>query len=436
MAPVSVAPVAPAAVAAVVVHDHCTDKPRILLIGPGQSYRLAPYLRAADALAVELLVVSDSRFSLTLEVAEGIQVDFNQPTKAIEHIRTITLDSPVAGVVATDDSAVELAALIAQALNLPTNPVAAARFSRRKDLARQRLQWAGVDVPDHWRLDLSSDLPSQLAPLPYPLVLKPISLSASRGVIRVDNPEEALDACDVIANIIAPLETERERKTLLAERYLAGREVALEAFLHQGKLIPLALFDKPDPLTGPYFEETYYITPSRLPTPLQQQIEQTVELACKAYGLQQGPVHAELRITQDRTWILEVASRTIGGECSRVLDQLLGQPLEQLVLTAAQGLPISIKRQRGAAGVLMIPTPRAGVLRHINGEERIRELPHIRDIRLSVEPGQVIETLPWAAGYLGFIYSAAETPAKVEQALRLAHAQLEIVIDPLLSVGT
>lgn len=406
---------------------------RLLLVSQGQSYRLAPYLKAAERLGVSLTVVTDSRFSLTLEVARGIQGDFADPGALLDSITTRAGTTPFSGVVATDDSTVELAARIAARLKLPGNSLASATFSHRKDLARSRLQAAGLPVPEHWRLDLTREIAPQLQGLAYPVVLKPISLSASRGVIRADDPAAAAEACRTIARIVAPSSTPVERQTLLIERYLPGQEVALEGLLQGGALIPLALFDKPDPLTGPCFEETYYITPSRLPGAIQRRIEQTVAATCLAYGLHQGPVHAELRIDGDQVWILEVASRTIGGECSRSLDTVLARPLEEYVLASAMGNPLKVEARSGAAGVLMIPTPRAGVLRRIRGVTGIRRLPHITGIRISIEPGQVVERLPQASGYLGFIYSEADTPEAAEQALRRAHEMLEITIDPLLN---
>lgn len=406
---------------------------RLLLISPGQSYRLAPYLKAAERLGVSLTIVSDSRYSLTREVADGIQGDFTEPSALLDAIIAQAQTTPFSGVVASDDSTVELAARIATRLGLPTNSIASATLSHRKDLARRQLQAAGLPVPEHWQLDLAREIAPQLQGLPYPVVLKPVSLSASRGVIRANDPDEAAQACRTIARIIAPLSNPIERQTLLIECYLPGQEVALEGLLQQGVFTPLALFDKPDPLTGPYFEETYYITPSRLPDAIQQRIRQTVADACRIYGLHQGPVHAELRIDGNQVWILEIASRTIGGECSRSLDAVLARPLEEYVLAAAMGNPLPVERRSGASGVLMIPIPRAGVLRRINGVQEIRTLPHITDIRISMESGQVVETLPEASSYLGFIYSTADTPQAAEQALRNAHRALDITIDPLLN---
>ncbi|MCP4994614.1 MAG: ATP-grasp domain-containing protein [Gammaproteobacteria bacterium] len=408
----------------------------LLLVTPPQSYRLAAYLQAASSLGAKLTIASDGRHSLIKELADGIQIDFSDTHNSLQKIITAAQLTPFDGVVASDDATVELAAEVALALGLPFNSTASARLTRRKDLARQVLRSSGVPVPDHWLIDLESPLQPQLGLSAYPLVLKPISLSASRGVIRVDNIEEAVDACEVIRKIIADQPDPEERQTILAEAYLDGVEVALEGFLHQGRFESLALFDKPDPLTGPYFEETYYVTPSRLPSQIQGLIEQTVADACLVYGLQQGPVHAELRVNLERgkVWILEVAGRTIGGECGRALDAGLSQPLEKMVLASAMGESLAVKRDPGAAGVLMIPIPRPGVLRRVGGQAAALDVDGITDLRVTAPAGHELKTLPDASSYLGFIFARGERPEQVEQALRRAHGLLDIQIDPLLSL--
>ena len=404
---------------------------RALLITSPQSYRLTAYLEAAADLGVELVVASNGKHSLTREVAQGIFIDPDDASAAVADIAAAARDKPFSAAVATDDATVELAARIAGDLGLSFNSIESARLSRRKDLARQRLRSEEVPVPDYWCLDLDRALPPQLENLPYPLVLKPVSLSASRGVIRVDSAEEAFSAIDTIRRITASLIDEKERLTILAESYIPGREVAFEGLLIGGELQRLALFDKPDPLTGPYFEETYYITPSRLPAEIQTRITSIVSRACAAYGLNQGPVHAELRLNEEGMWILEVAARTIGGECSRMLDTVLARPLETYILAASLGTPVPVKHKPGASGVLMIPVPAAGVLRRVEGEAEAARTAGVTGLRITVEPGHVLERLPEASGYLGFIFAAADTPAQVETSLRQAHAKLRFRIDPL-----
>ncbi len=406
--------------------------PRLLLLSPPQSYRIAAYLDAAKELGIELVLASDGKHSLTHEVANGIHIDFADREQSIETVRSAHVDSPFAGIVATDDATVELAALIAEALGLVYNSPESARLTRRKDLARRRLAEAGVAAPGFRVISLEESLAPQLVDLNWPQVFKPVSLSASTGVIRVDDPAAARTAIGIIAELIAPLPDGDERRLILAEDYIPGEEVAVEGFLHRGDYHLITIFDKPDPLTGPYFEETCYITPSRLPTSVQQVIAATVTDACAAYGLLQGPVHAELRVDNGGVWILEVAGRTIGGECSRALDAGLREPLEKHVLASALGKPLALNTRDAAAGVMMIPTPKAGMLRHVGGVQAARAVSGITDLRLSARIGHELRMLPRASSYLGFIFAKAETPERVLHALRQSHAELTFTIDPFI----
>jgi len=408
-----------------------TQPPRLLLIAPHSSYRIAPYLHAAQALGVEVLVASTSEHSLVSAVAEGLRIDLHRPEQALASLLDEARLRPFAGVIASDDSAVDLAARIAQQLDLPHNPPAAVRLTQRKDQARARLQEHGVPVPGFTRMDLQSDLAPQLAALHYPCVLKPLNLSGSRGVIRADNPQQAMAAAQRIAAIVAELDDAEAQRHILVEDYLPGIEVALEGTLHNGKLQVLALFDKPEPLQGPYFEESYYITPSRLAEGQQALIARRVSEACAAYGLVHGPVHAELRLHNGEASILEVAARTIGGQCAQLLKQGSGHSLEALVIAQAMGKPLASATDNSAAGVLMIPIPRAGILRRVEGLGAARRVPHILDVEISVREGYELIPLPEGAAYLGFIFARAKTPEQVESALREAHAKLTFVTAPL-----
>jgi biotin carboxylase len=223
----------------------------------------------------------------------------------------------------------------------------------------------------------------------YPCVLKPLALSASRGVIRADDPAQFVAAVRRIAAILRQMDPAPDgdaARVLLVEEFVPGREVALEGLLRGGTLETLALFDKPDPLDGPFFEETLYVTPSRLPDPLQARIRHTAQDACKALGLVEGPVHAELRVNDRGPWIIEVAARSIGGLCSRTLRFGTGMTLEEVILRHALGWPIaSLARAGGASGVMMLPIPRAGRLRAVRGRETAERVPGIEEVtRLSL----------------------------------------------------
>jgi biotin carboxylase len=408
---------------------------RLLLITPPNSYRTVAYLEAARRRGIPVLVASEGRYSLVSEIAGGLHIDLHDP-RALEQLLDANRSWPFAGVIASDDATVELGSRIAEELSLPHNPPQAARLSRRKDLSRKALARAGVPVPAHRVIDLDRPLVAQLGNLEYPCVAKPLALSASRGVIRTDSLAETVAACERIRRILGreSVTNSFEATHVLLETFVSGAEVALEGLLQAGRLSVLAIFDKPDPLEGPFFEETYYITPTRHGEPEQQRIVESVTAACQALGLREGPVHAEVRINGSQAVIVEVASRTIGGDCARLLRFGTGHGLEDLVIAHAVGKPLPIEPREGGAGVLMIPISEAGILRRVEGITRARAIPGIEDIVISIRDGYELVPLPEGDSYLGFIFAHASSPAAAEAALRAAHAELDIVVAPVIPV--
>ncbi len=253
-------------------------------------------------------------------------------------------------------------------------------------------------------------------------------------MIRADSQEQALLACARIEAILAgeALQDEFSATHVLIEQFVPGHEVALEGLLKNERLDVLAIFDKPDPLDGPFFEETYYITPSRHTAADQENSIVCVKAACKALGLSEGPIHAEVRLSAEGCVVLEVASRTIGGECARLLSYGTGHSLESLVIAHATGKPLEIQAETGAAGVLMIPTPQAGIMRRVEGISAARAVPFVEDILINVREGYELVPLPEGSSYLGFMFASAPTPQQAEAALRAAHAELKIVVAPLM----
>lgn len=421
-----------------IVTDPSTDqRPQILLIAPHGSYRTAPFLAAAADLDADVLIASPGKNSIVSAYANGLHIDLRDPEAALLSILEQSRRRPFAAIIATDDGTTEIAALAARALHLPHNPPQAVRYTQRKDRARACLRAAGVPVPGYRVIDLGRDLQrplaSQLESVDFPCVAKPVSLSGSRGVIRADDLEGLRTALARIARILAGENdlTDDERRYVLVEDFIPGTEVAVEGLLDNGRLQLLAVFDKPDPLDGPYFEETYYITPSRLSARVQEQIREQVHAACSAYGLRQGPIHAECRMNAQGIWILEVAARTIGGLCARLLQVGTGFGLEELVLTQALGRPLAPPADMGAAGVLMIPTTAAGILRRVEGQSAARKIPFIEEVMIYIREGYELVLWPEGSSYLGFIFSRAPTPQQAEAALRAAYAQLNIVVAPL-----
>ena len=411
-----------------------TAASRVLLIAPYSSYRTAPFIAAAERLRVPLLIASQSDLPVSTIAVQGVNVSFASPQEAFEKLMREAERAPFAAVLGTDDATTELAARIAASLGLPHNPPEAVRYAHRKDLARERLARSGVRVPRHWRVDLRQALAAQIDAVRYPCVVKPVALSASRGVIRADSRGALLAAAARAERIIAGELEGEARHLLLIEEYLPGIEVAVEGMLDSGELQVLAVFDKPDPLEGPFFEESYYITPSRLDASVQAQLRIAIAAVCRAYGLREGPIHAECRINDAGVWILEVAARTIGGLCARLLRFGTGYGLEELVLAQALGQPLpelASDDERAAGGVLMLPIEQGGILRRVEGFEAARKVPHIEEVHIDVREGYELVPLPEGASYLGFIFARAPTPQAAESALRAAHAKLRVVVAPL-----
>ena len=410
--------------------------PRILLVAIHQSYRIPAYQAAAAALGARLIVASQGQHSVVPAIADGIHIEFANVPDAVERIVANASREPFDAVVASDDLALEVATRVAAALELPHNPLSAVRAARRKDLAREALRTAGVPVPRFSCVDLTQTLEAQISGLDYPCVIKPLAMAASRGVVRVDSSDELLRTLPRVAAIVSEAAVPDERDRVLVESFIPGIEIAVEGLLNAGRLNVLAVFDKPEPMDGPFFEESYYITPSRLPEPLLDRALQRLTQACAAYGLREGPVHGELRLHEGEAWIVEVAARTIGGDCARLLSFGAGRTLEELVLCHALGWPLNLKPPAGAAGVLMIPTPGAGTLRRVEGVLAAQHVPGIDDLVIAVREGYALTPLPEGGTYLGFMFAHADTPEEVESALREAHDHLDIVIAPSLPVAS
>ncbi len=409
--------------------------PRLLLVLPTTTYRAAAFVDGARRLGAELTVASEHDSALLqAQPANLLTLDFGNPGRAEAQARRFAAQYPIAAVVGVDDETALLAARIAAALGLPHNPVEAMRAAGDKLLQRRLLREAAVPVPDFTLLGVTEDVEAIAAAAEYPCVVKPVELSASRGVIRADTPAELSAAVQRARRILDSPDLRRRhglRHDLLIERYVPGFEVALEGLLLEERLHLLALFDKPDDMSGPFFEETIYVTPSRHPPAVQEAILACAARAAAVLGLRDGPVHAELRWHRAGPWLIELAARPIGGRCGESLRFGPGgeQSLEEVVLAAALGrLPRVPEREAVASGVMMIPIPRPGVFREARGVAAALEVPRIRGVTMTAHPGQRFATLPEESKYLGFIFARGDTADEVEDALRAAHGRLEIVM--------
>ena len=422
-----------------------THKPRILLLLPTRTYRATDFLEAALKLDVEVVVASEEAATTAdLSPRQSLVLDIAAPTVATQTILEFADTHPITAIVGVDDDTTLLATIASAALGLPHNPVASAKATRDKHRLRDTLSTNGVSVPAYQRFSIYEDaveIAKKLGgdiPVTFPCVIKPLSLSASRGVIRADTPAEFVEAFQRTTKLLHALQEaaeitsqEHASQYLLVEDYIPGIEVALEGILLDGELKTLALFDKPDPLEGPFFEETLYITPSRLSAEIQDTLHHATAEAASALGMQHGPVHAELRYNDEGAHLIEIAARTIGGLCSRTLRFGTGMSLEELVIRHAIGQPVeALQREQQAAGVMMIPVPKAGILGEVRGKTAAYHVDGIVEVSITIPIGGEVVPLPEGARYLGFIFARAETPAAVEAALREAHRRLEFVILP------
>jgi biotin carboxylase len=399
---------------------------RLLLLLPTTTYRATAFVEAARQLGVELTVASEEPSTLQAVSLGGLTtLPLADPQRAATEAFVFAQKYPIAGVVGVDDDTAVVAAVIAQRLGLKGIPPRAALAARDKHQQREALARAGVPVPSFLLRSFKDDPVETAKRLSYPCVVKPLRLSASRGVMRVDNVKAFVAAQKRLQAIVCD-----DGEQFLVEEFISGYEVALEGLVLNRRLHVLAIFDKPDPLDGPFFEETIYVTPSSVPAALQAAIADCADRAARALGIMEGPVHAELRYNERGPWLIELAARPIGGRCSAALrfgDR--GVSLEEIILRHALGMPIpSLQRERLAAGVMMIPIPGAGTLQEVRGVDEAKRVPLIEDVQITAHPGERLVPFPEGSRYPGFIFARGETPAMVEAALRDAHRRLEFVL--------
>jgi biotin carboxylase len=394
--------------------------PRVLLIIPTTSYRATDFFEAAESLGIEVTVAAEEPLPLVAP-ERFVAIDCARPQEAARAIVDLATSTPIDAIVPVDDAGVMIAALAAEELGLPHNRPSAAAATRNKALMRTLLAAAEVDQPSFAVTE--GDGLAEAAKIGFPLVVKPLSLSGSRGVIRVNSSADLEGAIRMVRDIAGDPE-------ILIEEFVFGPEVAVEGIVWNGELEVLAIFDKPDPLEGPFFEETIYVTPSTLDPPIQTEVARVTQAAIAGLGLTEGPIHAELRIAPGgRPRLLEVAARSIGGICGRSLNfGLLDTPLEALILRHALGRRASLPQKPGASGVMMIPIPKRGILKGVDGIDSALEVVGIRSIEITMPPGTSIRPVPESDRYLGFIFASGPDPATVESSLRQAHSRLQIDI--------
>jgi biotin carboxylase len=412
----------------------------VLLVATTTGYQTRSFGEAAEKLGVRLVFATDRCDQLEDPWwDQAIPIRFHEEEDSTATIVGALSGTPVNAVFAVGDRPTVIAAQAADALHLPGNPPQAARASRNKLECRKALKAHGLLVPSFAVVAANQDPRALASTVTYPCVVKPLAMSGSRGVIRANDVDEFVAAFVRVRDLLwqpdVRVERDSANNVIMIESYIPGREYALEGVLDHGELHTLAIFDKPDPLEGPFFEETIYVTPPAVSSARQQRISRTVADAAHALGLRHGPVHAEVRVNDEGVFVLEVAARPIGGLCSRALRFAGEMSLEELLLRHALGENVAqIEREPRASGVMMMPIPSRGIYRGVSGIDEARAVAGVDDLRITAKPDQLLVPLPEGKSYLGFIFARAEGPDDVVAALRAAHARLHFRIERSLAV--
>jgi biotin carboxylase len=407
----------------------------LLLLLPSMSYRGDAFWEAAKKVGVSLTVAGDAPPDFLKQSSDNfLTIDLYNPSTAVPAVVEFAKTSPIDVVLGVNDGTAVLASTISNALGLSSNSIDSVRAASNKQTMRSLLQKAGLPCPNFIVVGIDEKPEDIVQQMTFPCVLKPLTLSGSCGVIRADDLESFQKAFLRIGHLLRTFERPEQEvadRQILIEDFIPGIEVALEGLLTKDLFHPLALFDKPDPLDGPYFEETIYVTPSRLPAETQARLTDSLAKAARAIGLREGPVHGELRINDQDIWVIEVAARSIGGKCSRMLEFGTGKSLEELILMHALGRDLpSLDLTEGAGGVMMIPIPQEGILERVDGQEEAQQVPGLEELVMTAKPGDQLIPLPEGKRYLGFIVARGAQPAEVEETLREAHRQLTVIMKP------
>jgi biotin carboxylase len=421
---------------------------RLLILASKLGYQTRSFAEAARRLRIEVALGTDRCHHLDDPWGDrAIALRFERPDEAAAEIVADAAATPIQAILALGDRPTPAAARAARLLGIRYNSLESVDNCRSKLRQREVLSAAGLPVPAFYSFALDESLDSApagrqaaAARVKFPCVLKPLRLAASQGVICATNAAEFRAAAARIRTLLESPEVramrEPELDRVLVEEYIPGAEVAMECLIEAGRVRVLAIFDKPDPPTGPYFEETIYVTPSRLAADAQAALVACVERSALALGLSEGPLHAEFRWNERGPWVIELAPRPIGGLCAKALRfGADAMPLEELLVRHALGMPgTDVAREREASAVMMIPVPQTGILESVGGEDAARAVPGVTGTEITARVMDRVTAWPEGSSYLGFIFARGSTPGDAEAALREAHARLRFVIRPELPV--
>ena len=411
----------------------------VILIIPSASYRTGPFMNAIKKLDLKVLVISDKSQVFSGKYPDNlIIINFNHWKDKSVEISKWAKNNGLKAVIGVDEESIVLAANLSNFLNVDHNSIESVLLTKNKYLMRTELIKTGLCSPWFKIFSIYESSNKIINEISFPCVIKPTFLSGSRGVMRVNTKKELSEGIKTLNELLS-LDELRKRggkqsDYIMIEEYIPGKEVAIEGIVSEGKLTMLAIFDKPELLEGPTFEETIIVTPSVLTKKIQYSLLETLQVVVKALGIVKGPVHAEARINRNGNYILECASRSIGGLCSKVLEFQGGISLEELILRSYLGRNIEKSKLIGnARGVMMMPTEKKGILKEIGGVKDALVVKGVTDLQITVKPGEKLQPLPKGDRYLGFIFAGGNNQEFVINALKNAWSKIEIVLENDLS---
>ena len=411
----------------------------VILIIPSASYRTGPFMNAIRKLDLKVLVISDKSQVFSGKYPDNlIIINFNHWKDKSVEISKWAKNNGLKAVIGVDEESIVLAANLSNFLNVDHNSIESVLLTKNKYLMRTELKKTGLCSPWFKIFSIYESSNKIINEISFPCVIKPTFLSGSRGVMRVNTKKELSEGIKTLNELLS-LDELRKRAGkqsdyIMIEEYIPGKEVAIEGIVSEGKLTMLAIFDKPELLEGPTFEETIIVTPSVLTKKIQYSLLETLQVVVKALGIVKGPVHAEARINRNGNYILECASRSIGGLCSKVLEFQGGISLEELILRSYLGRNIEKSKLIGnARGVMMMPTEKKGILKEIGGVKDALVVNGVTDLQITVKPGEKLQPLPKGDRYLGFIFAEGNNQEFVINALKNAWSKIEIVLENDLS---
>lgn len=391
---------------------------KIMIVGGGELQ--IPVIEAAKKLGYTVIVsdmdenapgmlIADIKAVISTIDADKI-LEFAHKNE-IDGIVTAATDFPIRSVAAT-----------AQALNLVGISEDTAIKATNKRIMRKCLKDAGVSVPDFYGIKNFDEIIELTDKIDKnkKYIMKPVDNSGSRGVFFIDN----LRDFGKLREIYDYSRDYSRSGEVLIEEYMYGDEISVETFCVDGECIILQITDK---VTSkePYFVEKMHIQPSKYEGKIKEDIVYEVKRALKALGINNGPAHTEVMVTNEGPKIVEVGARTAGDHISSELLYLsTGIDLAKNLVLFSLGEDIDLERKCDKASVIKYIEAEEGSIKSIYGLEDAKSVEGVYSIKLLKNVGESISKVKNSTDRIGYIIAYAD---KVDKAVEIAYKAQELI---------